>query len=176
MQLQAETYKDYLMRLRKLNITEIGDGGFGRVFQHPEFSNVAVKVVRSDTQYLRFARFARRHPANPYLPKIADIVSVHFDDSKDGFIVFTERLRPAPAKLWLQFQEFLPKSTWPWSLAPNSVKRLSSAGWQWLAAEAQDTNVREFATFAFKNMARLDLSQSNLMARGSQLVFTDPVS
>lgn len=169
MQLEAETYKDYLSRLRKLSIQELGSGSFGTVFQHPEFSNVAVKVVRKDAAYLKFVKFAIDHPTNKYLPRIAAVDKVKFDNGPDGYLVFMERLSQADFAVKEEFFNKLPYEL------HSTVYRLSKEGWA-LLSKSKDHDVAIVAQYMLKNWANLDLTDQNLMQRGRQLVFSDPVA
>ena len=183
MRITAETYRGYLKRLHKLNVRKLGEGGFGAVFQHPEFSNVVVKVVREDALYLKFAKFAMDNPKNPWLPKIADIRMVPFDDSKKGYLVFTEKLKSPSEKDIMKFKMLVPgdgkhrapsmERTDP----ENYHKLLLRPGWQRLE-KSRNLFLAQLATFMLKNYRHLDLGirGDNMMMRGSQLVFTDPLA
>lgn len=172
MQLEAETYKDYLTRLRKLNLKYLGSGAFGMVYQHPEFSNVAVKVVRDDRKYMNFTKFAIENPSNPYLPRIAAVDKVKFDNGSSGYIVFMEALVAASRR---SIDDFFNQVSRDLHISDDVEHRLSKAGWE-LLGNSRNPNLATLATYMLKNWSSLDLGNQNLMQRGRQLVFVDPVA
>lgn len=173
---KAETYRQYVDRLTDdLNLKWVGEGEFGTVIQHPTLKNIVAKVVRADSKYLKFCKFAKANRNNPWLPKIADIVKLNLDDSSAAYVVFLEKLRPLPCARWKQlrmdigaeidYEPSLDPRTW----FPKPV-------WLHIAREARGTDLGVVAAYLAANYRDLDLHVGNLMLRGKQIVFTDPTS
>jgi len=115
--LVEETYAGYISRLvSTLKIDQLGQGYYARVFQHPKFKNVAVKIfiTKRDPDYLEYARWCQRNQNNPWVPKIISIETAPIDADEDNpeheeiTIVFFEKLRPAePEDIQRAAQEFI---------------------------------------------------------------------
>ena len=58
-------------------------------------------------------------------------------------------------------------------LPPNGSPSLAGKK---LALNSKDPGLAQFAAFAAKNFNQLDINSANVMARGRQLVFTDPIA
>ena len=173
MELHAETYKEYVSRLHKLKLPTLGEGAFGKVFQHPEFSNVAVKVVRSDDAYLRLAKFAMENPGNRWLPKVASFRHVDFDDSTDGYVVFTEKLEPIG---FSEFNSFLIQleGLCKHRVGASGDELFSLKEWKSIADSAP-SDLATVIKWLYTCGLGMDLHAHNFMKRGKQIVFNDPV-
>lgn len=173
MQVNAETYKEYVTRLHDLDYRFLGEGGFGTVFEHPTFSNVAVKVVKQDRAYKKFVTFCMQHPRNPWLPRIASIKDLQLDDANLAYVVFMEKLQPVKPTFIAELKEAMRSKFGlrPWS----DTQWFNRASWRHIAANSPK-DFAELATYFATNLNNVDLVPSNFMRRGNQLVFNDPVA
>lgn len=93
--LSEEKIGDYFNRLVKSHgIQALGSGAYARVFQHPVYKNVVVKVYKAtDKQYIKYVNWALKNQSNPWVPKIIEQVEYK---SKDGNLnlVFMQKLKP----------------------------------------------------------------------------------
>lgn len=102
----SQSYEAYINSLLDREIESIGSGGWGTTFQHPELSNIVVKVFANDPGYSRWLRWIAAHQNNPYVPQIVSqdndsvrVYNYHGVDSSGKSvnqrigIVFLERLR-----------------------------------------------------------------------------------
>ena len=194
--LQEETHNEYIARLVKtLNIKKMGQGFYSHVFQHPVYHNVAVKIIRDDPMYLRFAKFCLDNPLNPWLPKIVSIHKVKVDDAKYDsrkssgvdrtftepiHIVFFQKLRSAKAR---EIQNWVYKVIKDLPTADEYEYRnfddFHRSDWADIAKYSNDDALRKVAQFFVRINAR-DIHNGNVMIRDDgaypQLVFTDPVA
>lgn len=173
MKLTAETFKDYAARLEKSGIKSLGEGSFGKVYQHPTYNNVAVKIVRKDPANAKWLSFCVANKGNPYLPKLYGVQSLDLEGSKHAYAVFMEKLNPCPIGAWLALKTKLaPTYSEEWFLHVNSPRV-----WARLVTKEKEPNLLAVATFFSRQpLGSLDLNQSNLLLRGKQIVFVDPVS
>lgn len=198
---QEESRSEYFKRLEdELKIRRLGNGAFARVFQHPTHPEVVVKVFTDEDQaYNKYLKFCQAHPDNKYLPKI---LSVHrhvnnpfkpdHDRTDDEIvddrytIVFMEKLEPSTMRAVTSFAEKLAGPDYL-DLAADKKDDLfhltlfRRPQWLALAKQKHDPDLAEFAkffaaTFTNSSASFPDLHDSNIMQRGSQLVFTDPTS
>lgn len=171
-----ETIDQYVKRLKNIGVKELGKGFFSKVFSHPHNSEVAVKLTcKTDRRYINYAKKCQQLHENLWLPKILSINSVKFSNGQ-RHLIFIERLRTAKA------QEV--KKAIHQILAGTNVTNVgkfktfhdfSTSTWLAVAAQSPSDDIRELA----KIMHRLrpdDLHNGNVMMRGEQLVFTDPVA
>jgi hypothetical protein len=195
----AETLEQYLQFLSKQKIKRIGHGLSSAVFDHPTMTHVVVKViVSSDPYYLRYVEFCKKHPSNPWLPKILGGPETRLLDvdpewnakpPKDRkgvsvkqkvIFVFLEKLRSStPLDRSTAVDHF-------WTLLKEQSEdnfpkfiRFSDFGpgdWNILSKQTKDKHVADLAGFLYKFDNYLDLHSANFMMRGAQLVFSDPVS
>lgn len=175
MQINAETYKEYVKRLLDLDYTKLGEGGFGTVFQHPCFDNVAVKVVKQDRAYRKFASFCIENPHNPWLPRIASVKSIKLDDANLAYVVFMEKLQPVTPAYVAQLKQAM-QSKYGLRLW-SDTQWFNRASWRAIATH-KDTppDFAELAAYFATNLNNIDLVPSNFMRRGNQLVFNDPMA
>lgn len=176
--LTAEAYWEYVNRLIKdLKIKHLGEGAYAQVFQHPTLKNIVVKLVHHDDEYLKFARFAMDNPKNPWLPRIAAIEPIKFDGSRlsNSYLVFLEKLQPTSFELQKSLIWKL-VDTYELHIHAFTPKWFSKSNWKKLALNSKDPGLAQFAAFAAKNFNHLDINSANVMARGRQLVFTDPIA
>ena len=198
----AETLEQYLHFLRKQDIKKLGRPGLSAVvFEHPTMTNVAVKViVSSDPYYLRYVEFCKKHPNNPWLPKILSGPETRLLDVDDDWndkpskdrkgisikqkviFIFLEKLRSSTpldrANAVEHFWDLLKEQTDDPANFPKFI-RFSDFGpgdWKILSKQTKDPHIAALADFLYRFDKYLDLHSDNLMLRGSQLVFSDPVS
>jgi hypothetical protein len=193
----AEAYRDYIKRLLALGYTKLGSASMASVFLHPSNPKLAVKVFQTkDAAYRQWLEAIGPYPANPYLPKIE---SIHYPEgSPQVGIVFMERLRPMPKTNaeWLRVNQVvhdnLPaghvlRRVGPIGIPMPLIHSLSK-DWPSIVASAKQAVKSGDLTKDFVQALVLigraaqgrdnfvDITPSNVMLRGSQLVFTDPVN
>jgi hypothetical protein len=189
--LAEESLRDYLIRLvDKEGITKLGGGAFSQVFQHPQFHNVVTKVYTAkDRKYATYATWCQANQSNPYVPQI--IEQLPFTHGKQKYIIlFMEKMTPLKNeaqlfRAWVRALK-LPKD------GPHNEEILEH-----FSNYVEDSDSGELAkgvklafelgygdanlvkiwnhilTYGVKN---IDLHEGNMMLRGRQLVFTDPVA
>lgn len=183
--IMEEALPDYLKRLKdSLNIQKLGGGAFSQVFQHPHYSNVVVKVYTArDTAYKRYQKWCMAHQSNPYVPQIIGQTEYVSDTAKRNGkfnIVFMEKM--TPLKSYARLEKLIVKAL---GGAPITFKNddttisasdlgkiskiVSKGGTDKDFAEVW----KQIMTFDING---IDLHAGNVMLRGSQLVFTDPVA
>lgn len=173
MRVTAETYKEYVRRLHDLNYKFLGEGGFGTVFQHPHFRNVAVKVVKQDRAYRKFVNFCMANPHNPWLPRIASVKAITLDDANLAYVVFMEKLDPVKPEFIAELKEAM-RSKFGLRLW-SDTQWFDRASWRKIAAGTPE-EFSTVATYFADNLNNIDLVPSNFMRRGKQLVFNDPMA
>lgn len=192
--IREEKYGGYVNRLiDKEKLRFLGQGKYGSVFQHPEFSNVAVKVFKAtDNAYRKYLRWCLRNQSNKYVPRI---ISVHYrGDGKKIGIVFMKKLRRASKK---QITELAKHATalmysgnpemydssreeLRFLKAHMDFELFTNEDWDDLAdaARRRDPDLASFAEFMVKSRTNGgDVHRENIMVdEQGQLVFTDPIA
>lgn len=184
-ELFEESKPDYFNRLEKdLKIKRIGTGAFARVFQHPTDPNIAVKVFTDEDHAFRhYLKFCQAHPDNKYLPKIFSVVKHrHNPEKKDKdltideivdwkySIAFMEKLKPVS-------KDYLVKFISKFGIYDKEFADLTDSEWRILAyRQDEDPDLAEFAKYLLKTNYVPDLHTKNVMLRGKQIVFIDPIS
>ena len=175
--LEAETLVDYLGRLRdKHGLEKIGRGSFSIVFPHPTDPDVVVKLSVRDRAYMAWVRFAQTRPHNRWLPRILDVQPVEVSDHPgEVWAVFMPQLTPASEA---GVRSAFSREIAPWADldAFSQRTRLSFPVWRQVLSMTVDPDTKALAQFMIQHFNRLDLFDHNFMMRGSQLVFTDPIS
>lgn len=172
--LLAETYDEYIKRLRDLGVTELNRGKFGTVFQHPADKNVVVKVVAEDDAYLDYVALCHRYKGNPWLPEIIDVDHITLDDKSQACVVFMPNLTPATDKdVTTAFHTLAPGAD---QSRFSQRTRLSYPEWLQAARFAKGSDERIVCLFMARHFNRLDLFTRNFMLRGHQVVFNDPLT
>lgn len=175
--LVEETLSAYSDRLVKtLNIKRLGSGAYAHVFQHPHYSNVVVKVFQGkDKVYKKYLKWVMAHQSNAYVPQIIEAVPYKVPGGESYTIVFMEKMTPMST---LKFRRWLRDVC-----GQDAVQAHHDYDWDDLLEEmdsaillSNDHDLREvwgcIRSFGAKHM---DLHSGNVMLRGTQLVFTDPV-
>lgn len=67
----TETFRDIVNRMGKISPVR-GAGIYSEVFQHPDRSDVVVKVFKEDRGYARYFSWMTQHQNNRYVPKIIE--------------------------------------------------------------------------------------------------------
>jgi hypothetical protein len=151
--------EDHSDILGGLGARYIGHGSFARVYTLPSKKQVVkVGAIRGNESYLKFVdELSKMKKNNPYFPKIA---KVEFYGNLT-FAVFMEKLAPWEDPVVGELAEDIENRVrFAWA---TSDAALYSAG-------ALLRRVREgHCAFEF------DLHQYNIMLRGKQLVFIDPL-
>lgn len=191
--LSEEKIGDYFKRIvKEKGIKKLGAGAFARVFQHPEFKNVVVKVyVDKDVAYKKYLKWCLRNQNNPFVPKVIEEVKYNSDAGDAYNILFLEKLHKFNSEEQLtlalskafdlgkgderekNFDELGEAvSTWdnPGELY-NVLEKFVSAG----RSKSKDFE-RLWAHIKTYGYDAFDLHAGNAMRRGSQIVITDPVA
>jgi len=164
--LLAETYKEYTDRLeQQLKIQKLGEGSFGKVYQHPTLPNVVVKVVNKDNANWDWWGFVKEQPKNPWVPKLYGLHDLVLDNSTAGFAVFMEKLEPMQAMGWEGVRDFF----FPFDVYDRNK-------WRLFAQRCKDKHLAAVAHYLGNCKWLLDVSRKNVMLRGHQPVFVDPVA
>ena len=167
---------------------EGGAGGYAVVYFHPNRPYMIKVAKQPDKNYLAYANFARYYyQTNPLLPAIYDIWS-----KNDYFLVVGEKLNSARGKVPSPFIEltsyYLFAGVKRLAKDPNHVFSLEDLirqmpGWrQNLKADRQawfannKTNLQAIIKFIANQRAMIDMHIGNIMMRGNEIVFTDPVA
>jgi hypothetical protein len=175
----AESYEHYVRRLvGDLDIKLLGDGVYASVFKHPTDPNIAVKVYRKDIGYERYIDWCLKNKRNKYVPKLKGKAKV-FKDKSNNYIgvVFLEKLVSVSQASYRKFCTYISDS-----LARSAgyvpqypIDEYDKEDWELVAGYMPDKDLSDLARFLVSNWEHLDVSISNLMLRGNQVVFTDPL-
>lgn len=194
--LGEETLNQYSERLmHTLGIKRLGRGNFAQVFQHPVYHNVAVKVVKDDPNYIEYVRFCMQNPTNPWLPRIIDIVDAKIDDDDfDMYGDYWRRTEKKPVQVPIEvvfFEKLREASNREIHAAVKKVlaevpsnmlvkeffydfASFNRDTWYVVSISTTDPHLKQFAEMAHECRFE-DIHGDNVMMRGDQLVFTDPV-
>lgn len=180
--LTAETMSQYLKRLKRLGLKSLGSGTYSEVFQHPKLNNVVVKVHQINGGFDAYTAFCQANTANPYVPKIFQVVSDPVGLERDGWgtnftAVFMEKLRPLTTVEDKKFTAYIEGLV---GINPSG-KTLdyyaeNSEFWKAVAKQKKDRDLAKILSWIFKTPGmHPDLYSSNVMKRGSQIILADPV-
>ena len=182
----AEKSWDYLDRLKSLGIKPLGRGSKGTVFQHPTMPNVAVKVYERDDwdKSVFWLRWCEKNQKNPYVPKIYRLgklknIELDVSETKQNInayhVAFMEKLEKCPRPLVL---ETFTRT----GALPDVINRVRTF-WdfedkpKW--ASITDKNLlqvlKKIKSLSGTDSNGSDLIDANIMRRGKQIVFSDPV-
>lgn len=180
----AESLKNYVKRLKKLGIKQLGNGKFGAVFQHPSEPNTVVKLLTAhDPGYMAYIKFCQKNKKNKYCPKIKQVVDAAsmFDtanakDMADLQLVFMEKLAPLPYNSYIDFGDHVCKVS-KVKITNTEAALMDVETWKKAAKQTKDLDLAKLAKFIVKTIgpkAHLDMHDENMMMRGTQAVVTDP--
>ena len=162
-----ETLSQYRKRLSKLKVKKLGGGWFSDVYQHPTLPDVAVKIVhRKDPKYVEYARECMSLQ-NPWLPRVYGIETREVQWKGKAItltFVFLEKLKRAK---YLDRVESVKKFS-------RSAIDFDDVNWRRVRRN-KDPEIRQVGKLLTKLEAN-DLQDCNVMLRGKQIVFTDPVA
>ena len=188
---QYEKYRDYLKRVKQQGISQLGAGVYGRVWQHPVYSNVAVKFFAHDSEYKKFLQFVLQNPSNKYLPQIIP--------ASDGKIWHEKKIstyggvRPVYFVFMKRYNRVQPKQVqtlfdqWMAAAGIKNTEKFyervfnSSYFWKkWASSPMlaqQDPDAYALAQFIDQNSRTLDLHMGNMMwdPDTKTVIFTDPL-
>ncbi len=193
-QIQIATYEfidDYIKRLKKEGAKLLSVGTYATVFVHPKQPNVVVKLFepKFGKNYLDYVEFCRYQVENnPWVPKFYGMnvrsVSDYEGNERPVAFVFMEKLKRATqgdldkmeatiianSRLGADSFERYRSNT------PNAKFSFSYGWWKVVAMTRKDTDpLLPIAEF-LKDAPFLDIHPGNVMMRGKQWVFTDPVA
>lgn len=171
-----EAFNDYLKRLIDMGMEKLGKGGFATVFQHPDHENVVVKVGLETPQSRAYSWLKWcQGVSNKYTPKIYYLAELDTQVPTNWkrkapprmFICFMEKLTPADPKVVKTFFKendhvFAQLEPRFWGIDADNFKLVDDKA---LLAVLQAINKIGFS----------DLKLENIMMRGKQIVFADPV-
>jgi hypothetical protein len=185
---ESNTLDAYIDRLKQSGAARMGSGNYSVVFTNPQDPETVLKIMHTyDPTYLAYIkRFAMNHPDNPWLPKVFDIQSLTFDQGrqKDGMSVWVftlERLQRATPEAVKKAVAYVLSTVDSQYLNVDArdydeFYDIPQPVWKILAQHSKDANVRVLAKFLSGfPPGGLDLRNPNMMMRGSQIVFADPV-
>jgi hypothetical protein len=181
----AETLDQYFDRLRAKGIRNLGEGAFSVVFDHPTLPSVVVKVIYyKDATYMSYVNLCKKHPSNPWLPKILGGPEIHVVDSDSTpmsvkqkvLFMFLEKLKPASSSSLSKASIYLGTLLGLKLTAPSDFEVFEPRDWEKLSYQNKDKDIATLASFLADHPDNLDLGPQNFMMRGSQVVFNDPVS
>jgi hypothetical protein len=190
---EAKDYSDYDQYIvdlhKKHKLKALASGKFAVVYQHPKFPDVAVKVVKEDTPYIKFLEWSMKQKNNPWLPKILSIHHFHdeFDPSYDGFsddeprgenwqIVFMERLNKMTRK---DVKNFLKLSgLYEIGIDAPEFGNITDEDLDLaMKTKSIDPHLKAIFKYVRGTQFALDIHDQNIMVRDDgQLVITDPTS
>jgi hypothetical protein len=182
-----------------MGLKHLGKGYSADVFQHPTMPDVAVKVFIYDPGFATYAKFCAQHESNPYLLKIFDYHNdpkgFNFEgsegDKPNGLtsanIVFVEKLQPASSAAIKHFTAYCEQlAKFPATgktlgyYADYGNEKLNLRLWAALAQQGRDRELQQFARWYNKQIKGddhiPDVHDSNVMVRGTQMVFSDPIA
>jgi hypothetical protein len=187
----AERLQEYVKRLKKLGIKQLGSGNFADVFQHPTMPNVVVKLLTEhDRGYEAYVKFAQKNKSNKYVPRILQVVDADkaFDkkgeyDMGDLRLIFMEKLEPIHYNKYIDFGEHVVDCAGIKAKKGEHINvekaLMDLATWKACAAQTKDKDLAAVAKFVVKTEGgpvQLDMHDGNMMMRGSQVIITDPFS
>jgi hypothetical protein len=169
----------YMDSLRAAGWTLIGrEGGFARVFER---DGCVIKVVRKDPAYLSYVRHILGAPTNRALPRIHDVVEIIGDGERFHHIVL-ERLEDfAPhlkrgAVTFEEIRALVYRIAVAEAAAPGSSV-LTETDLRTRAAMTVDEQeaLADIIRIAQREGLDTDFEPANVMLRGNELVFSDPL-
>jgi len=168
--LLAQTLKEYR---HSLNLAPIGEGLRSVVYEHASDPTLVVKVFHNDAPYLDWLNFCRRHRGNPCLPVVYSVTLLNVVEP-EAYVVEIEKLRPISQ---YTIKDFFLRLAAAHGLTLNTrllfIEWFTAQGWRRIAQTAD--RLAPIALWFATHYDQLDLNPENIMARGRQIVFSDPV-
>lgn len=154
--------------LESKGVENLGSGCYGCVYQHPTLPNVVAKIYDYDDAYDHYINWCTKNQKNPYVPKI---YSIH--KCEKFTIVFLERLKEISLRTYMDWETKIS----PFLLNTGSSRKKKN---DLLSTPIlrRDKNLKSIIEFLLKSedLYRFDLHDGNIMLRGKQIVFTDPIA
>lgn len=148
--------------LRKYGFEEIGAGLSARVYKHPKRG--VLKVFTNDPRYVKWVKWGLLHQSNPYVPRFkSKLIKFQnlwaYDIRSYGILI--EELTPLETEEDIAFYLRVKDYVRGYNNLPHDQIE-------------QDPNLKEVLDW-IKTLNTDDLTDQNIMKRGNQYVFTDPV-
>lgn len=168
---------EYIQALVDKGCEILGEGNYGVVLSHPTNPNLVVKIAtteESESYCYEWLKWCKRNPS-PYVPRLERLEKV---TGKNYFIAEMERLKPATHE---QVGKFIEDSGLGQVL---QISKKVPVRWDIHSAaipDLKDKTLRKLMTLlytlstAYRLRHGLDVTAENVMLRGSQFVFTDPI-
>lgn len=176
----AETSDEYIKRLLKLGIKQLDrTHSRGGVFSHPTMPNVVVKIASTHSSAFGksvaydWYRWAKAHSSNVWVPRVYNLTKLDIEGHVEWYACMMERLNKAPkgalrsliAKKSLQKVIVYDPDTMSYDIDKRYLKDIKE----------QDLKVALEKIERLSREDKCDLADQNIMLRGKQIVFTDPV-
>jgi hypothetical protein len=195
--LATEYFKEYIQRLRRDHgIKGLGEGAYGKVFQHPEFKNVVAKVFHNDPGYESYLRWVIKNQNNKYVPQVIEVHYFEIPESTRQVknhqgrlvrrisgeerigVVFMKKLKPMSNREVTEIARTYAVLIGVRVESNTGFEDFTFDDWKDLAA-ATKTNDPDFSALA-KWLARnqaSDIHNGNVMKdENGNIIFTDPVA
>jgi hypothetical protein len=186
--LTEESLKSYFERLiSKHKIQKLGGGAFSKVFQHPLYGNVVVKVyTNKDAVYKKYVKWCLKNQHNPYVPRIIEQVKYTSPETGDKYnIIFLEKMQPISSGVKLI--SLLIKALGLDRRSVNDSRIIYFMGRNAFTAKpvidrcVKDGRGDKYFRQIWEHIRsygadKFDLHHGNAMLRDGQLVLTDPVA
>jgi len=192
---KPESGSDYLTRLRRAGIKQLGKGYYARTFQHPYYKNVVVKMFdNSDTAYRKYLNWVIRNQNNKYVPKIIVAANGKYLHkyrlaSTTVNFVFMKRYQPLQINQLIQFTEYIRSNVSQsqklsdmqrkeLNYIVNSLSLSSRRTWHVIRRTTSDSDLRDLAAMLISSSDSIDLHRKNMMwdSELNTVVFTDPLA
>jgi hypothetical protein len=194
-----EHLSQYHQRLQKKHkMKTVGSGAYAVVYQHPQHTTMVVKVAEQGQDALAWLSFVANNQNNPYVPKIYDVKRFQSNrakqtghwlaDSTHYYVVFMEKLSSYDklsdeAKEIVLFQHFGPiVNKWTERHTVDNLFNVIIGDPRFIRGmktQSRRSGVPSPALVqvmdVLDRMKYLDVHDQNVMMRGKQLVFVDPV-
>jgi hypothetical protein len=172
-----ETMKEYHDRLvSTLNIKKLGSGAYAHVFQHPTYHNVVVKVFTDrDTTYKKYVNWCLKNQGNKYVPQIIEMVPVKSPSGDKYNIVFMEKMNPVSGPSFHHWLETKFGTAVMSAYADSDYDQMFIEFGKAVQAGTDSDLKKIWAHIKTYGADHFDLAAGNVMSKGLQIVFTDPV-
>jgi hypothetical protein len=174
-------FKDFISKALQHGWELKGTGKFGTVL-YKSGKDYVYKVYRDEYDtYRAYAEWARRHQANPFVPKVGKVIKIpgtdHIYANKIEILKPLENSNDPKLKKYID-RELVNKEQLTTKDEYNPFYAELESQYFRQALKSlyfSDKNFKQVIDFVYK-FASLDLHSGNVMWRGDQLVITDPVA
>lgn len=168
--------EEYIQQMIDSGLKPLGEGNYGTVFPHPTDKKYVIKVSTCDTSEsdsYAWLKWCMENP-NLYVPHVRSLERV----GKQYYIAEMERLKPAShaglekfinssgLNQVLQISKFVPIR---WDMHPQHIDAIQDKVLSRLMKTLHRLSIKH------QNRHGLDITAENIMRRGSQFVFSDPI-